>query len=249
MATPPPISSFDINDLDRDDWKERLSRTLNQVIGPSSAALSNGLTFTENMAAQWHTTSFVNIRPDWVIATSLVSGFQPWYESAYETYPQYRKGDDGRVEISGLVKAPNPLPSGAVPIFALPREYQPDKIKGPFITGAASTPTDIHVEATGNVIYRSGGAADGHVNLSFSFMAADRTPISNLNYSFITPFNSRPKGVLITECRDKDNAVVACGNPSWDFISATGRPSIKVAHVPGLAPERNYRLTFLVLWK
>jgi hypothetical protein len=79
---------------------------------------------------------------------------------------------------------------------------------------------------------------------------ASQVPASCWPYDFRCTLPTRPKAVLLTECRELGtNANVSAYGVDWDYVIKSGQPHIRIRNVLGLDPGLRYQMTFLVVWR
>lgn len=77
----------------------------------------------------------------------------------------------------------------------------------------------------------------------------DPVPAECWPYDFRHLYDTRPRAVIVCSVKDiVNNAPADFNGVHWDYyMSADGRPVIRIRNISGLTPGRNYEITLLVL--
>lgn len=241
MAKPPLTKALKPDVLEGADRDEKLLDGLNRFMGPTASALAGNLVLGENVRCQVHTSGAIAVPDDWV-DLELATG---WSHVTGLAAPKIRKAPDGRVYLRGAVKA---SALGIITMLDAGR-YAPAG-KAALATVASGAFAAVDVNTTGVIEARVGTTTSNFLLEGLSWDAANRDPepAACWPYEFdYTLGTSRPRVVQTVEVREVDNnRPVLAPNPDWDFAVVGGKPKIRVRGMPGLTPERTYRITWVV---
>lgn len=248
-----PWKSIDLGQLGAArETLEPLVRLLNPVLQDLTSATSAQLSLADNLAVSLKTID-VTVPDPWVTIqpSAMLNGWAQWTGSDTPA-PAYRKTFAGKTEMRGLLLIPSAAPTSIA--FQLPAAYRPTAIRTMATTTNASH-ARVSVNSNGNVSFPV-CPADSFVSLECSFDAASTSPLpatcwpQTLAWDFsgpcvgvvalaALPLDPNNKGVPLS------GVSVFSGLPSWEQTSQQGKTVIKINDVPGLAPNRSYRISFL----
>jgi hypothetical protein len=251
MAKPPRTKNLRLEDVAD---PERLTRSLNQFLEPAHAALTAGLTFSENIQSQYHVSNPVYVPDDWISMSPLGSGWRDRgaEDAAYNTFgpAQYRKSMDGEwVMLRGILQQT----AGSSPAFLFPASHAP-VVYMACATQGNSAFANFDVATTGTMTLTVGSASSNVLLSGIRFPAADRTPPVPpcFPYDFAYTLGpSAPRYVFLTRIQEESAGsaprAFSVSVLDWEVVYKAGSPYVRVRNIPGLIPGRSYRFELLVV--
>lgn len=109
----------------------------------------------------------------------------------------------------------------------------------------------LDVRITSSAALNLDGDTETHLQITEvdTSVFTDPVPDECWPYDFRHLYDTRPRAVIVCGVKDIDNNADAdFGLCHWDyFMSADGRPVIRIRNITGLTPGHNYEITLLVL--
>lgn len=237
MGAPPSVRGLDVSLAPKESRAviEQASKGLGQI----SALLSGRLTFQDNLDAQWVSDLKARGADKWQTPASFSNS---WVDFSGSVVARYRKLASGLVVVDGAVKS-GTLNTTA---FVLPEEYRP-QAEVAFASDSNGAFGELVIQTDGDVIPRAG--SNTHFALCASFMAADEEPLSTLaqDVVFKCALGKRPRAVFCVgavSVSDRNTVLSTVAVPTWRY-QQDGQ--VRVTSIPGLAPEADYLVSFLVV--
>jgi hypothetical protein len=242
VSTPPNLAlkREDLRDA-KGEWVEKLTRALGAFGTQTQDAFDRNISILANLNATRKVLD-ITTKDDWIAPTLLNS----WVN--YGTPPNsalagYRKRN-GRIEIRGLLKSGTP-PST---VFALPVAHRPAEDTRLAITASSYVFGAFRVDSGGTADIRTGSTT--WTDITCSFPAGDPSPVPNPIFPVVFKHGlkgtAKPMMVIALDVLD----VTASASGQHVSTTVSWQPSgdsVRIEDLPGLEPNRHYRVTFLVL--
>ena len=246
MAKPPDYGALTREALqDAPAWVEKLLRPLNTLGQGTRDAMRGGLTIADNLAAEVREVTLA-APEDWT-ALSLTGGWTRHPDTAFVS-PGWRKAEDGRVYLRGLLTRAAGVPAaGSALATGLPAPVGHSRHAAEQDAAHAA----LDVQAGGTLAWVSGPGTAGTLSLAdVQYDAADRAPAawaSPLTLVLGPRFSAPPALLWVARCVDAaTKAPLSCGVPTWAPTTVDGRPAVRLSRVPGLTPGVRVTLTLVI---
>lgn len=242
MSTPPSLAlkREDLKDAEG-EWVEKLTRALVSFGRQTQDAFDRNVSILANLNATRKVLD-ITTKDDWIAPTLLNSWVH--YGGTFSV-PGYRK-TNGHTELRGMVKSGTI--SSSLPVFVIPVEYRPQYGRHFAIASNAAFGMVQVVPATGYILPQTG--SNVYMDIEVQFECADPAPVPNpifpVTFKHGLKGTAKPMLVLATDVLD----VTASASGQHVSTTVSWQPSgdsVRIEDLPGLEPNRHYRVTFLVL--
>ena len=245
---PPGLKLKKTDFPDQKDWIDKLLRPLANFASETQNAMTQGLTFAENISSEqltfetilWDGHHEVTLNQPWGPVALHPNNYQP---------PKWRKLDNGLVVLSGVCGGGQ----FNTPAFSLPETCWPTNDLSIQITAAFEnlfTAYEMRIEANGGAVVPGFGAG-GLCDLAYTqavFEAADLTPDVNPVFplsqrtTLANPIGVVPMRVIELASNLDERPVSKALSVDWSVQNDT----FVIHDIAGLQPGKRYRITLLI---
>lgn len=249
------IAKDDLNDVPDDTrWADAVVSGTNESLQQLSRFVDNGISIQSNTNSE--VVEFDVTVPDpWIGPTSYAHSVvgPPVFAGQAAGYQSvgWRQHWDGTIELRGAVANA----TGFNPFVTFSQKMAPrSEMKLPASGDGTGVPGVIRITTDGKVGTLLAPGVGNIVSLDgIRYSPADMTPqpASCWPIPVKTKMTSKPMAVLVLDAQNKNRStVIRPPSPTqcaWDYVKASGAPTIRVLDMGGLAPNNTYRVRLLVI--